>query len=69
MAGLVVSDKATKIAAYHRQTLAGLRKILRAAGLEHPSELTPALFERNVALDRVVRLDVLYGIETPATVE
>ena len=38
--GLVVSDKATRVANYHRNTLHALAEVIGAAGLTHPSQIT-----------------------------
>ncbi len=38
---LVVPDKATRVANYHRQTLHALMELVQAAGLQHPSDFTP----------------------------
>jgi glutamate synthase domain-containing protein 2 len=39
--GLVVLDKATRVARFQRQTLAGLREIVIALGMTDPSEIRP----------------------------
>ncbi len=39
--GLVVPDKATRVAAFHRNTVRALMEVVGAAGCDHPSELTP----------------------------
>ncbi|MEG2046038.1 MAG: FMN-binding glutamate synthase family protein [Comamonas sp.] len=38
---LVVPDKATRVASYHRQTLHALMELVQAAGLQHPRDFTP----------------------------
>ncbi|MEG3001590.1 MAG: FMN-binding glutamate synthase family protein [Comamonas sp.] len=38
---LVVPDKATRVASYHRQTLHALMELVQAAGLLHPRDFTP----------------------------
>ncbi len=38
---LVVPDKAKRVATYHRNTLHVLAELVAAAGLRHPSEITP----------------------------
>ena len=60
VAGLVVSDKIEKVARYHHETLEGLRRLLRAAGLTRPSELTPEHFERRLGPKDITRFDRLY---------
>lgn len=39
--GLVVSDKATRVANFHRNTLRAFLDLIAAAGLNHPHELRP----------------------------
>jgi glutamate synthase domain-containing protein 2 len=44
---LVVADKAERVANFHRNTVETLADVIAAAGLEHPSQLTPELlFQR-----------------------
>ena len=38
---LVVPDKATRVANYHRKTLHALLELAQAAGLQHPGDFTP----------------------------
>ena len=37
---LVVPDKATRVANYHRATMHALQELVQAAGLQHPSDIT-----------------------------
>ncbi len=39
--GLVVGDKATRVANFHRNTVKALMEVVGAAGCRHPSQLTP----------------------------
>ncbi|MGD2133132.1 MAG: FMN-binding glutamate synthase family protein [Maricaulaceae bacterium] len=39
--GLDVADKAARVASFHRNTVHALAEVVGAAGLAHPSELTP----------------------------
>lgn len=46
--GLVISEKARRVANFHRNTLKRLAELVAATGLEHPGELTPHhLFHRD----------------------
>ncbi|NIR31480.1 MAG: FMN-binding glutamate synthase family protein [Gammaproteobacteria bacterium] len=47
--GLVVSDKARRVANYHASTVQHFLKLLSAAGLEHPDELCPGLLFRRIS--------------------
>lgn len=40
--GLVIPDKADRVANYHRNTIRALMEVVGAAGCAHPGELTPA---------------------------
>ena len=39
---LVVADKTTRVANFHRQTLEALRELVQAAGLQHPNQISAA---------------------------
>lgn len=56
---LVVSDKTERVANFHQQTLKALKEILQAAGLEHPSDLTPHHIYRRTSENRVNQLSSL----------
>ena len=45
---LVVPDKATRVYSFHHQTLHALKELVQAAGLQHPSEITPHHIVRRV---------------------
>ena len=51
---IVVSDKAERVANFHRNTLHALAELVAAAGLAHPSELRPHHFQRRASSDRVI---------------
>ncbi|WP_198972675.1 FMN-binding glutamate synthase family protein [Xylophilus sp. ASV27] len=52
---LVVPDKATRVASFHRQTLHALQELVQAAGLEHPRQITAHHIVRRIT-DTEVRL-------------
>ena len=52
---LVVPDKATRVAQFHRSTLHALQELVQAAGLEHPQEITAHHIVRRIT-DTEVRL-------------
>ena len=52
---LVVPDKATRVAQFHRSTLHALQELVQAAGLEHPQEITAHHIVRRIS-DTEVRL-------------
>ncbi len=50
--GLVVADKAQRVARFHAHTIETLKEIVAAAGLDHPAELEPQnLYHRTSAYD------------------
>ena len=63
--GLVVSDKATRVANFHSATIENLKELLAAAGLESPDELTPAHINRRVQGSIVKTYQQLYPDITP----
>ena len=52
---LVVPDKATRVASFHRNTLHALQELVQAAGLQHPQEITAHHIVRRLT-DTEVRL-------------
>ncbi len=51
---IVVTDKAERVANYHKNTLHALAELVAAAGLSHPSELEPHHLMRRTTSDRVI---------------
>lgn len=62
---LDVDDKATRVHNFHRNTLRGLRDLLCAAGLQHPSEIGPEHIVRRVSPTEVRSLGALYRFLRP----
>jgi hypothetical protein len=52
---LVVPDKITRVANFHRNTLEALRELVQAAGLQHPRQISASHIVRRTA-DHEVRL-------------
>ncbi len=50
---LVVPDKAERVANFHKNTMKALAELLAAAGLNHPSELSPHHIVRRVSANQV----------------
>jgi hypothetical protein len=62
--GLVVSDKATRVANFHRATIENLGELLSAAGLDSLDELEPKHINRRVQGTTIKTYAQLYpGIE------
>jgi glutamate synthase domain-containing protein 2 len=57
---LVVPDKATRVAAFHRNTMIALKELIAAAGLVHPNELGPEHIVRRVSSTDVRSLATLH---------
>jgi len=53
--GLVVEDKAQRVANFHRSTMRALSEMIAAAGLEHPAQIRPHHLVRRVG-DAEIRL-------------
>ncbi len=60
VAGLVVSDKQEKVANYHRNTLEGVRSLLKAAGLDRRTDLRRNHIERRLGPAEIRSLATLY---------
>ena len=56
---LVVGDKTERVTHFHQQTLKALKEILQAAGLRHPSDITPQHIYRRTSENRVNQLSNL----------
>ncbi len=54
---LVASDKATRVANFHRHTVGALVELIAAAGLDHPSRLRPQHINQRMASRAVATLD------------
>ncbi len=63
--GLVVSDKAERVASYQRHTVAALADLVAAAGLAHPSELAPHHVWHRITPVEAKALDKLYPFLDP----
>ena len=61
----MVSDKAQRVANFHRETVKALAELIAAAGLEHPRELRPFHFMHRAAPDRVVTFAELFHFLNP----
>ena len=59
--GLVVEDKAERVARFQRQTLMGLREMVVAMGLSSPWEITPSHINERLDAARAASIDRIYG--------
>ena len=65
MSGLVVSDKATRVANYHAGTIRHLMKVIAACGLSDATELTPQRLFRRVTPTNIRHYAELYEYLAP----
>jgi glutamate synthase domain-containing protein 2 len=65
MNGLVVADKAPRVANYHAGTILHFLKILAACGLRDASELTPQLLYRRVSPTRITHYGEIFDYLAP----
>ena len=63
--GLVVADKAPRVANFQRHTLEHLAEIIAAAGLEHPGELLPRHLMHRRGTTELMTLDKMYDFLEP----
>ncbi|MGH8282213.1 MAG: glutamate synthase-related protein, partial [Gammaproteobacteria bacterium] len=63
--GLVVKDKAERVANYHKNTIRHFMWVLAAAGLKNPGELTPDVLNRRVSLTEIRTYRELYPYLAP----
>ncbi|MGJ8680619.1 FMN-binding glutamate synthase family protein [Paraglaciecola sp.] len=59
-AGLVVNDKATRIARYQKETVRATMDLIASAGLRDPSQITRSHIYRRVSETEIKRLDQIY---------
>ena len=63
--GLVIPDKAERVANFHRNTVKALMEVVGAAGCEHPSELSPDMVMHRVTEDNACTLNEAYDLVAP----
>ncbi len=63
--GLVVEDKAARVARFHKDTLHALAELVAAAGLDHPNEFRPQHFMRRMANEQVKTFAEIYPSLAP----
>jgi len=60
MKGLVVEDKAKRVANFHHETLHAFIELVAAAGICKPEELTRAHINRRVSMNQVMTYSEIY---------
>src|ERR1700730_12293177 len=62
---LVVGDKSERVYNFQRATIEALAELVAAAGLDHPTEFSPAHFSRRVSAHEVMSFSQLYPTLQP----
>ena len=62
---LVVPDKAERVFNFQRATVEALAELVAAAGLDHPTQFSPAHFSRRVSPNEVKSFSELYPTLSP----
>jgi glutamate synthase domain-containing protein 2 len=57
---LVVSQKASRVASFHRATVLALTEVVAAVGLDHPSDLRPYHISKRTTFCRPETLEQIY---------
>jgi glutamate synthase domain-containing protein 2 len=63
--GLVIPDKAERVANFHRNTLEALGHLIGAAGCDHPGDLRPMHIRYRLNEHKSVTADIAYGLLEP----
>jgi len=58
----VVSDKAERVAQYHRKTIHATAEIIASAGLHHTSELNRTHIFRRISEESIARYDQIFPL-------
>ena len=62
---LVIPDKAERVANFHRNTLAALAELVAAAGLTHPSQISPEHIVRRISGERIQLFSNIFPMLQP----
>ena len=65
--GLVVPDKAQRVANFHKATIHSFLEVIAAAGLSHPTEVRPWHIQRRVSPMQVCNYSEIYGRIEPGS--
>ncbi|MFT8892537.1 MAG: FMN-binding glutamate synthase family protein [Acetobacter papayae] len=63
--GLVVAEKAERVARFHKSTLNALHEIVVAAGLNSPDDFKPAHLRHRINVAQALQMDELYPFVAP----
>jgi hypothetical protein len=62
---LVISEKANRVASFHRETVLALAEVVAAAGLNHPADLKPHHISKRTALGKVKTYEQMHHFLEP----
>jgi glutamate synthase domain-containing protein 2 len=62
MNGLVVEDKKTRVANYHKHTLESFVELMGAAGIDHPDKINRSHVSRRISMNTVKTYDEIYPL-------
>jgi glutamate synthase domain-containing protein 2 len=65
--GLVVSDKAKRVANFHKNTVHSFLEVIAAAGLAHPSDLKPWYIQRRISPSEARHYGEIYPTVEPGS--
>jgi glutamate synthase domain-containing protein 2 len=60
MAGLVVPDKALRVANFHQETVKSFIELMAASGVAHPNDLKRVHINRRVSMNQVLKYNEIY---------
>ena len=60
MKGLVVENKAVRVANFHEETVKGFIQLLAASGISNPGDLKRAHINRRVSMEKVLKYNEIY---------
>lgn len=63
--GIVVPEKAERVARFHRSTMNALHEIIVAAGIDNPSDLRPSHLRQRINVAEMRQVDELYHFAKP----
>lgn len=64
---IVVSDKSVRVRNFHHESVMALAELVGAAGLEHPTDLTPHHIMRRISADRMISFAHVYRMLRPGS--
>ncbi|RMG83266.1 MAG: FMN-binding glutamate synthase family protein [Bacteroidetes bacterium] len=60
MSGLVVADKKTRVANFHRETVEAFVELMAAAGIDDPAKIDRSMVWRRISMNEIKRYDEIF---------